>query len=442
MLGYQPIIVALAWTVSFCYALLPHATANATRQLHLERGIDYIEMELYDQALAELQKVIQHHPSYGPAHFYLGAAYRYKDMLNAAAASYQRVLNLETEKQMRAIAHLCLGIIYQPQGQLVLAEEHGRTAVAQLPEVAETHARLGDIYLQGGKLDQALAAYQQALQLNPEPAEPYHGLGRIALMQNQAETAVQYFQSAIDRDAFTPSYHYNLATAYRHLRNLKSAKQQMEHFQRVKAYLDTVQKQRRASGDKPNDMDLYLELATTPSKVGNFTAAIRVSQIAVARQPSLAEGYRGLGEVYIRQRDWKNAILAYTKLTEIHPQDAPAWERLGRIYINAKKFEAAVSAWKIAIVSSSNSANAHNNLARLYAGLEQNLEPAVRLAQKAVALQASAKHFDTLAYVYYKNRQYYPALTAIQQALEIEPNNQQYQKQLAAIQSNILVGKE
>ena len=63
MLGYQPIIVALAWSVSFCYALLPHATANATRQLHLERGIDYIEMELYDQAMAELQKVIQHHPS-------------------------------------------------------------------------------------------------------------------------------------------------------------------------------------------------------------------------------------------------------------------------------------------------------------------------------------------------------------------------------------------
>ena len=134
--------------------------------------------------------------------------------------------------------------------------------------------------------------------------------------------------------------------------------------------------------------------------------------------------------------------MAYTKLTEIHPQDAPAWERLGRIYINAKKFEAAVSAWKNAIVASSNSTNAHNNLARLYAGLEQNLEPAVRLAQKAVALQASAKHFDTLAYVYYKNRQYYPALTAIQQALEIEPNNQQYQQQLAAIQSNILVGKE
>ena len=85
---------------------------------------------------------------------------------------------------------------------------------------------------------------------------------------------------------------------------------------------------------KPNDMDLYLELATTHSKVGNFTAAIRVYQIAVGRQPSLAEGYRGLGEVYIRQRDWKNAIMAYTKLTEIHPQDAPAWERLGRIYIN------------------------------------------------------------------------------------------------------------
>ena len=48
-------------------------------------------------------------------------------------------------------------------------------------------------------------------------------------------------------------------------------------------------------------------------------------------------------------------------------------------------------------------AEAYNNLARLYAGLGKEMQQATHLAQQAVALAPTAKHYDTLVYIYYRN---------------------------------------
>ena len=62
-------------------------------------------------------------------------------------------------------------------------------------------------------------------------------------------------------------------------------------------------------------------------------------------------------------------------------------------------------------------------------------EKAYRLAQQAVALALTAKHYDTLAYTYYHNAQYLKALEAINEAITIVSNMNAYHKLRSKIQA-------
>ena len=61
-------------------------------------------------------------------------------------------------------------------------------------------------------------------------------------------------------------------------------------------------------------------------------------------------------------------------------------------------------------------------------------DPGITLAQQAVSLAPIAKHYDTLAYTYYRNAQYSKALEAINKAIAIAPNVEAYNKLRSKIQ--------
>ncbi len=136
--------------------------------------------------------------------------------------------------------------------------------------------------------------------------------------------------------------------------------------------------------------------------------------------------YHRLGNLFIDKRDLERATATFQKITEIDSTNVQGWLKLGVIYINRQQFEPAIVAFKRAIKVDETSAEAHNNLARLYAGLGKEMTQAVTLAQKAVALSPIPKHYDTLAYTYYRNQQYAEALETINRALALAPNNTEY----------------
>ena len=94
----------------------------------------------------------------------------------------------------------------------------------------------------------------------------------------------------------------------------------------------------------------------------------------------------------------------------------------------------AILAFKRAIAADDTTAEAYNNLARLYAGLGKEMQQAIALAEHAVTLMPTARHYDTLAYTYYRNAEYTNALTAINQALALAPNADAYNKMRLKIQ--------
>ncbi len=410
---------------------------GATSRLRAQFGqaVHYLELEQYDQALAEFQSLLKQTPAQSLVHCYIGIIYEEKNRLSEAISAYQAALAVDAPPHVHGSAHLHIGIVHKAQGQLLLAEKHLKRAVTLLPETAAAHLHLGDVHFLQRRLSAAERAYRAGIRLDSESTESYYGLGRVAEMQNNLTAAVIYYRDAIARNPYLAQAYYRLALTYRRLREAGHAKTAMARFTRLKAYGDTVHQYREALYTNPNMPMLYVKLGELHESVDNLSAAERIYQIATTVHPVFLPPYHRLGELFIRQRALEKAIAVYTRATEIAPKDAQAWLKLGIISVNQKRFSDAIRAFHAAISADSTSAEAHNNLARVYAGLGKELQKAVALARQAVALSPTAKHYDTLAYAYYRHGEYSEALSAIRRALEMEPDRTAYQQLLSEIQA-------
>ena len=147
----------------------------------------------------------------------------------------------------------------------------------------------------------------------------------------------------------------------------------------------------------------------------------------------LTPAYYGLAEVYVQQRQFAEAITVYRQLADAHPNDVRPWVRLGVLHLKQQQVSDAILAFTQAIAVDENSADAHNNLAWLYATQGEELERAVGLTERAVALDANPSRLDTLAYVYYRHGAYTKAEQVILRAINLEPNNTAYKTRLGEI---------
>ena len=418
----------------FFGVFVQHAAPVRSR-VPFEAAVRYLEQEQYDEALAAFQAILKQSPEQSLTHCYIGIVYQEKNMLSEALAAYREALAVAAPPHVHGNAHLHIGIVYKAQGQLPLAEKHLQQAVTFLPETAEARIHLGDVHLLQHRLKAAERAYRAGIRLNPEHTESYYGLGRVAEMQDNLTAAVAHYRDALARNQYLAQAYYRLALTYRRLRQPERAKTAMSQFTRMKAYEDAVHYYRESLYTHPNEPTLYVKLGALHESVKNLAAAERVYHIATTVHPKFLPPYHSLGELFIRQRALEKARAVYTRATEIAPDDVQAWLKLGVIAINQKRFPDAIRSFHAAISADGTSAEAHNNLARVYAGLGEELQAAVALAKQAVALSPTAKHYDTLAYAYYRNGQYAEALVAIQRAVEMEPKRKAYRKLLSEIQA-------
>ena len=398
----------------------------------------YLDAEQYDQALAEFQSIRKEFATSerigSLAECYIGIVYQELNSLSEAITAYQNALALKAPLDVHGTAHLHLGIVYKTQGKLTLAENHLRQALTLLPESAEAYIHLGDVHVLQRRLNAAENAYREGIHLNPDHTESYYGLGRVSELQNRLQQAMEYYDAALVRNQYLSQAHYRRALTYRRLGNSEEAAAAMAKFQHLKTYEDTVHQYREALYTNPNLPMLYIKLGELHEVYNNLTEAVRVYEVAIQTHPSYLSAYTHLGEVFIKQRAFEKAALAYQKASEIAPDDSRIWVKLGIIYINQQQFEAAIAAFKRATVIDSTAAEAYNNLARVYAGLGKEMQQAIDLAKQAVSLAPTARHYDTLAYTYYRNAQYAEALEAIHQAIAIAPDTDAYNKLLLKIQ--------
>ena len=399
-------------------------------------GLHYMEMEQYDKALRAFEEIRRQEPSSG-IYCYIGMVYQEQNRLSDAVEAYKNAITFQAPPQIHSSAHLHLGIVYKAQGKIQLSQPHLQQALSLNPKIPEAYIHLGEVYLLQRKFDKAEKAYHKSIQLNPNFTESYYGLGRVNEMRREFTSAVGFYLKAIKQNPYDPQPHYRLAMTYRNLQKSEEVQAALSKFELMKQYSDNVHHFRETIYKHPNNLILYLKLGELHERHDNPADAQQVYEITNKLHPNYIPAYHQLGNLFIDKRDLAKATATFQKITELDPNYVQAWLKLGTIYINRQQFDPAINAFKQAINADETSAEAYNNLARLYAGLGTDTAQAISLAQKAVALSQTPKHYDTLAYTYYRNQQYIEALDAIKRALKLDPKNTEYHNLHTKIQDKI-----
>lgn len=211
--------------------------------------------------------------------------------------------------------------------------------------------------------------------------------------------------------------------------------------------ISTFQKIATASSqpaDKPNwhhfsikeRIDYLTGCETDRSKINSHNRKIRnsifiylavLTVIGIAGyQLNLSQNGRKFTE-YISERAILNEI-------KKNPDNIELFNIIGMLYHNQKKYQKAINAYEKSLQLLPNQDQVLNNLSWLYATSEvpahRNPEKALRLAKKAVNLNASPETLDTLAESYFINGKIDKAIEVELQALAKADNPKYYEAQL------------
>src|SRR5207253_4277411 len=79
---------------------------------------------------------------------------------------------------------------------------------------------------------------------------------------------------------------------------------------------------------------------------GNYPLALQLLKRAVEVDPNHKQAWNNLGNVYLAQRDTKEAVAAYNKQIEVSPYDQYAYNNLGRAYWIDRDYDDAAKAFR------------------------------------------------------------------------------------------------
>ena len=176
-------------------------------------------------------------------------------------------------------------------------------------------------------------------------------------------------------------------------------------------------KHHRITG-KPRNIFYYGKLLI----IAGMLAACSSSQTAVKQDQ--AKAFRELGEAYMGQGQFTQALIEFKKAEQLYAKDAYLQNNLGLAYLAKRNPELAISHFEQAIKLKPDYTPALNNLGTAYLEKE-DWHAAIACFEKAARdLMYMTPHFPmtNLGFAYYKLGEYEKAVRYHQEAIDISPD--------------------
>jgi arylsulfatase A-like enzyme/Flp pilus assembly protein TadD len=228
------------------------------------------------EALDELQRVIEAVPDYSLARMFLGEALAKSGKLDEARQIFQELAERE-------------------------------------PEKGEAHVRLGWIFGRQGRRDEALAELHKALDLAPDTAEYRVNLGSVFLELDRRDEAREMFQSAVQVDPACGSF--EIAKLLESAGDIDGA---IKHYKLTLTY-------------DPNWIPLQTMIAVLLARQRKFDEALEFAARAVEISPHDADVHYNLGLVHADKGDLEGAIAPLESALRLNPQHPKAAALLKRV---------------------------------------------------------------------------------------------------------------
>jgi tetratricopeptide (TPR) repeat protein len=277
------------------------------------------------------------------------------------------------------------------QAREIARHDHGsdeglhalQRVVDQDPKVIDAWFMMGNEYYRRHEYARAIERYTRALELKPDydlvvinMANAYRALGR------DREAMVGY-RRFMELDPKNAQIRYEAAQILIDNGQLDEAQAELTHALQLEPKLAAARN----------------ALGVLALRRGDPVGAEKEIRAAIAEKPDVRLAHYNLALLAEQQGDLQRAIAEYSREIDLHANSYKAAFNLGRVYERVGDRRAQIDAYRKAIEINPSFAEGHLFLAKAYLDLEQNLDEAVRLAQRGVELAPDSEYAPLGHYV-------------------------------------------
>ena len=207
------------------------------------------------------------------------------------------------------------GVVFKRLGQIDLAVEAYKKALAIKPDFAEVLNNLGNILRDQDKVDAAIEALKGAVKIQPDFADAYNNLGLALAKKGDLEPAMKAYSKALIIQPDHADAHNNIGNIF---------KERDEFDKAIGAYT-------KALTIEPDHAAAYNNLGNAYTDSGKLDDAVAAYIHALEIQPDYADAYNNMGLALKEQGHRDQAIDSFRKTLELKPGHADALRNLSNV---------------------------------------------------------------------------------------------------------------
>jgi tetratricopeptide (TPR) repeat protein len=307
------------------------------------RGGAYLLAKKYDEALADLNKVIQFKPDNAEALNIRAVIYTNKKRMQEALNDLNRAI---VSDPGYADAYNNRGLLLMDLSRYGEALNEFNRAIQLRPTYAEAYYNRGLLFMTEKKYEQALKDYDKAIQLRPGYTEAIINRGMISNSETSSEKDLIDYNKAIEADPKNPQLYYSRGIVLTNLSKNTGAISDFNRSIELKAD-NAIAYVKRG--------DVFLKEKDTSRALNDYSKAIQLA-------PQLAEGYIGRGNIS-RDRNKSDLALAdYNKAIALDAASVNSYFNRAILFIKEKNFEQVISDFSKVLELKGDSAMGYYNI--------------------------------------------------------------------------------
>lgn len=275
----------------------------------------------------------------------LGALYYYYDLRDVAMASLTNAARLApSEPRWRYL----LGVLNRLEGRLDAAEQEYDEAMRLAPEATWTRYRRGRVRFDQARYQEALADFQWVLERDPDHAAALGALGNVLVRLGRAEEALEALERALELQPQASSLNYGLGLSLRALGRVDEARAALGRNQHGRpAFFDPWIAEIE---NRSVNREALFHAGNRAMRTGAVDDAIRYFESFLAEEPDHRAARISLAVAYIDSGREREGLEYLARLIEEDPESrggarlmADTLADLGRLEEALPYFERAVA---------------------------------------------------------------------------------------------------
>ena len=220
-------------TYFYQFDRLQSALKDIDQALYLNKKVGYYyylkafilgKMNKWQQAKEEIDKAIAVKGKYGLFYWARGICFEALGFKDKALQEYTLAIQYGFEVQ----SYVARGVLNYKQGNIELAEEDLKQAIAVQTNNPMAYLYLGKINYINKNIPLAESQFAQALRFNKLDPELYYSLGNFYASVEEHKKAISQYTQAIVRNASSPLYFYKRALSSYHLKQYNQSLSDVE----------------------------------------------------------------------------------------------------------------------------------------------------------------------------------------------------------------------